>query len=110
MTAAGSPGGTNSINSHDAGPFDTPPVGRYPAGASAYGVLDMAGQVFQWTATGARRGTSFVKGGSWDDKGCGICRASARHSRPDSLKQILVGFRLVLPGTGIVTDTSSPSR
>lgn len=83
------------LNSHDAGPFDTQPVGRYPAGASAYGVLDMAGQVFEWTATAARTGRSVVKGGSWDDKGCGVCRAAARHNRPDGLKHILIGFRLV---------------
>lgn len=89
------------LNSHDAGPFDTQPVGRYPAGASAYGVLDMAGQVFEWTATAAKTGRSVVKGGSWDDKGCGVCRAAARHSRPDGLKHILIGFRLVVPGESV---------
>ena len=84
------------LNSHDGGPFDTLPVGRYPAGASAFGVLDMAGQVFEWTETLAgNRGQAVVKGGSWDDKGCGVCRAAARHSRPEGLKHILIGFRLV---------------
>jgi iron(II)-dependent oxidoreductase len=29
----------------------TVPVGQYPAGASPYGVLDMAGQVWQWTTS-----------------------------------------------------------
>lgn len=84
------------LNSHDTGPFDTLPVGRFPGGASPYGVLDMAGQVFEWTATIGRKGRSIVKGGSWDDKGCGVCRAAARHSRPDGIKHILIGFRLVL--------------
>ena len=28
---------------------ETVPVGQYPLGASAYGVLDMAGQVWEWT-------------------------------------------------------------
>ena len=82
-------------NSHDAGPFDTVPVGRYPKGASPFGLLDAAGQVFEWTATLRRRGRYIVKGGSWDDKGCGICRPAARHSRPQAIKHILVGFRLV---------------
>lgn len=83
------------LNSHDAGPFDTKPVAQHPTGASPYGVMDMAGQVFEWTATPAGEGHFLVKGGSWDDKGCGVCRAAARHGRPAHLKHILVGFRLV---------------
>ena len=70
------------LNSHDAGPFDTMPVGRFPTGASPFGVFDMAGQVFEWTSTAGTRGRSIVKGGSWDDKGCGVCRIAARHGRP----------------------------
>ncbi|MEE9579089.1 MAG: hypothetical protein V3W24_05895 [Gemmatimonadota bacterium] len=31
----------------------------------------------------------------WDDKGCGVCRPAARHSRLLTLKHILIGFRLV---------------
>jgi toxoflavin biosynthesis protein ToxD len=86
----------NRLNSHDLGPFDTLPVGRYPKGASPYGLMDAAGQVFEWTATPAPGSNHFiVKGGSWDDKGCGICRPAARHGRPAFLKHILVGFRLV---------------
>jgi formylglycine-generating enzyme required for sulfatase activity len=84
------------LNSHDRGPFDTTPVGSFPMGASPYGVLDMAGQVFEWTATPTTQGRYVVKGGSWDDKGCGVCRAAARHSRPAALKHILIGFRLVV--------------
>lgn len=83
------------LNSHDAGPFDTTPVGGFPEGASRFGVLDAAGQVFEWTATPAGEGRYIVKGGSWDDKGCGICRPAARHGRAGSLKHILIGFRLV---------------
>ena len=82
-------------NSHDAGPFSTMPVGSFPDGASPYGALDMAGQVFEWVNTLWRPGRYLVKGGSWDDKGCGICRAAARHSRPEDIKHILIGFRLV---------------
>ena len=85
----------NLLNSHDKGPFDTIPVGKFRAGASPFGMLDAAGQVFEWTATAAGHGRAIVKGGSWDDKGCGVCRAAARHSRPLDLKHILVGFRLV---------------
>lgn len=81
------------LNSHDAGPFDTVAVGSVSA-PSPYGMLDAAGQVFEWTnAPGLKR--AWVKGGSWDDSGCGVCRPAARHSRPKHLKHILVGFRLV---------------
>ena len=83
------------LNSHDAGPFDTTPVGSYPAGASPFGLLDAAGLVFEWTATSDGAGRAIVKGGSWDDKGCGVCRSAARHSRPVGIKHILIGFRLV---------------
>ena len=83
------------LNSHDAGPFDTMPVGSFPAGASPYGALDMAGQVFEWTASEGNPGRFIVKGGSWDDKGCGVCRAAARHARPAEVRHILIGFRLV---------------
>ena len=83
------------LNSHDSGPFDTLPVGTYSDGASPFGILDAAGQVFEWTATPMGSGRFIVKGGSWDDKGCGVCRPAARHSRPAALKHILIGFRLV---------------
>lgn len=83
------------LNSHDAGPFDTMPVGSFPRGASPFGLLDVAGQVYEWTATPAGEGRFIVKGGSWDDSGCGVCRPAARHPRPAALKHILIGFRLI---------------
>jgi formylglycine-generating enzyme required for sulfatase activity len=83
------------LNSHDRGPFDTLPVGSFPSGASAYGLLDPAGQVFEWTASPSGEGRFLVKGGSWDDKGCGVCRPAAAHGRPAELKHILIGFRLI---------------
>jgi formylglycine-generating enzyme required for sulfatase activity len=54
----------------------------------------MAGEVYEWTSTKAGEGRHVVKGGSWDDKGCGVCRAAARHSRPDGLRHIIIGFRV----------------
>lgn len=82
------------LNSHDKGPFDTMPVGSFPKGASPFGLLDAAGQVFEWTSTPAGPGRRIVKGGSWDDRGCGICRPAAHHGRPEGLKHILIGFRV----------------
>ncbi len=86
------------LNSADRGPFDTVSVGRFPGGASPFGMLDAAGQVFEWTTTPAGRDRFIVKGGSWDDKGCGVCRPAARHGRPAGIKHILIGFRLVRDG------------
>lgn len=84
---------SGKLNSHDTGPFDTTAVGERSS-AGPYGLKDGAGQVFEWILTpNAQR--AWVKGGSWDDKGCGVCRPAARHSRPKTLKHILIGFRLV---------------
>ncbi len=83
------------LNSHDKGPFDTVLVGSFPDGASPYGVLDAVGQLFEWVSDNPRNGRHWVKGGSWDDKGCGVCRPAERHQRPSTIKHILVGFRLV---------------
>lgn len=85
------------LDTHDQGPFDTMPVGSFPDGAGQFGLLDGAGQVFEWTGTAGSGGTGryVAKGGSWDDSGCGVCRPAARHTRPANLKHILIGFRLV---------------
>lgn len=81
------------LNSYDAGPYDTVPVGSYEKGKSVYGLYDMAGQVFEWTSTPAERsGKYIVKGGSWDDFP-GVTRSAARHSRPENIRHILIGFR-----------------
>ncbi|MEM7256972.1 MAG: SUMF1/EgtB/PvdO family nonheme iron enzyme [Pseudomonadota bacterium] len=85
----------DKLNSHDAGPFDTVAVGSRSA-PSPFGLMDAAGQVFEWINSPPEAARSWVKGGSWDDKGCGVCRPAARHSRPKALKHILIGFRLVI--------------
>lgn len=85
----------HKLNSADAGGFDTTPVGRFASGRSPFGLFDGAGQVYEWTGTLQDATRAFVKGGSWDDRGCGVCRPAARHSRPVGIKHILIGFRLV---------------
>ncbi len=81
------------LNNADKKPDGTLPVGSFPQASSPYGVLDGAGQVFEWTRD-IKNGRATVKGGSWDDYG-GVCRPAAHHQRPITLKHILIGFRLV---------------
>lgn len=84
------------LNNHDLGHFGTTSVGSFTKGASPYGVLDGAGQVFEWTQSPWPGDANYtVKGGSWDDHG-GVCRPAAHHGRPAYLKHILIGFRLVV--------------
>lgn len=83
------------LNSHDAGPFDTVAVGSFGDSQSEYGVVDGAGQVFEWTSVQTDQASVMVKGGSWDDSGCGVCRPAASHYRPAHLRHILIGFRLL---------------
>ena len=46
------------------GARSTAPVGRYPDGATPEGVLDLAGNVWEWTAT-MEGEQAIAKGGSW---------------------------------------------
>lgn len=80
------------------GDYSTSAIGTYSLSRSIYGVEDMAGNVFEYTATLLdRQGTlvSVMKGCSWDDLP-GFCRGAYRHTRPVDSRHLLFGFRLVL--------------
>jgi len=93
----------------DDGYADTAPVGNYPAGASPYGALDMAGNVYEWVADwhlsdyysqspgrnplGPDSGTAKVlRSGSWNDAGWGARCAYRVLGSPDQWGE-LRGFR-----------------
>ena len=86
----------SKLNSADAGPKDTVPSGTFTLGASPYGVLDMAGNVVQWTSTPDGAGMMLVKGSGWDDH-AGLGRAAAAQGRKTNTRHVVIGFRCAAP-------------
>ncbi|MBI4525901.1 MAG: SUMF1/EgtB/PvdO family nonheme iron enzyme [Deltaproteobacteria bacterium] len=72
----------------------TTPVSRFPKGRSPYGLYDVIGNVFEWTASPWDEKSYILKGCSWDDLP-GTCRAAMGHGRAPQSKHILIGFRCV---------------
>jgi formylglycine-generating enzyme required for sulfatase activity len=83
----------DKLNSAVHGPGDTTPVGSYVTGASPYGVLDLAGNVYHWTATAAPSSDQvIIKGSAWRDF-AGLGRGAWFDRRARTTAQIVVGFR-----------------
>jgi formylglycine-generating enzyme required for sulfatase activity len=82
----------DKLDSAVQGPKDTVPVGGFAAGASPFGVFELAGNVFEWTETPFGPGEMMVKGSAWEDFG-GLGRGASRHGRPVGIRHVIVGFR-----------------
>jgi formylglycine-generating enzyme required for sulfatase activity len=85
------PDATRANFNYDVG--DTKPVGSYPAGASPYGALDMAGNVWEWVDDG----NFVVRGGAFLN-GAGNVVCGARSVVGVDFDLADVGFRVVSPG------------
>jgi hypothetical protein len=71
----------------------TTPVGKYsPQGDSPYGCADMAGNVWQWTASDYALGPKVLRGGSWFDVPDGLRSAFRGRDRLDD-RSDNYGFR-----------------
>jgi len=94
-------------NTAEAGPHTVTPVGSYPAGASPYGCLDMAGNVWEWMADWLKAypGSDYLdsafgekykvlRGGSWNGHG-DVARCAFRIRFDPSNRGIDIGFRCV---------------
>ena len=109
----------NSVDSnlanYDVNIGDTTKVGSYPAGASPYGVLDMAGNVWEWVSdwsandyyksspnqnpTGPASGENrMARGGSWNDS-ASVIRSDYRYRYNPSDSASYLGFRCVFSET-----------
>ena len=96
-------------NSGEGGPGETTPVGQYPEGASPYGILDMAGNVWEWCSTlykpypydpGDGRenpeaeGGRVLRGGTFSD-GARHVRCAFRYRNFPYTRNRYYGFRVV---------------
>lgn len=104
-------GGTYSVEAHELGNDGFPttaPVGSFPAGASPFGALDMAGNVREWTADWMGPYTAdpvsnphgppsgqyrMTRSGSWFDGTCSFVNATGRAMAFPAERNPTIGFR-----------------
>jgi formylglycine-generating enzyme required for sulfatase activity len=117
--------GLRMLDTNSDGWAATAPVGSFPAGASPLGLLDLAGNVWEWTADGygpydastegaaTRVGSGpwrVRRGGGWATNDSDSLRTTARSRSAPDYRSPFVGFRCAHSlGTAPIAHTEVPS-
>jgi len=88
----------------------TSAVGKYPAGASPYGVQDMAGNVSEWCESECsyKSGERVLFGGNWNGTDTNDFRVDDAHAMEPSHKNDGIGFRCVLRRSSKAPTPATP--
>lgn len=75
----------------------TTPVGSYPSGATPEGLMDMAGNVWEWMENWYDKDEDWraLRGGSWSSSSENLPCAARYHAYPDVVWGLNIGFRVV---------------